>query len=281
MTYSPGFFKSLIKGCYDSQFYAEIKNISFKRSIGFLFLFSILAAVVSCLLLLSYFSRHENFSRTILNAYDTHLPAFQATFRENTLEVVPPDFSLYLSVDQNREMKMQTTVSDSSFFVIEVDTAFSHSEFPEPSLSGIYVLKDALLFSTGIQKSLISYKDLGIPSDITFTKESLRSILEQQLPAILSWVKKITLQIGTALIFFYTFLSSLVLALFSSLYGMAMFLIRRKSIRYLFLLKLSFYATVPASLFMLMTHLLAISVPFLTILVYLCFYSYGLRVYEE
>src|SRR5690606_19206593 len=120
--FSPGFFRSLLSSCYDAGFYSQIKNISLKRSFGFLFLFSILVSIVSFLLLLSYFSREEEISQNFLDVYDSHVPAFEVMIRENTLEI-PSPITLYFQVDQHRNVSLETSSSSSSFFLLQADTS--------------------------------------------------------------------------------------------------------------------------------------------------------------
>lgn len=283
MSYSPGFFKSLFESTYNPEFYQRIKDVSFKRSLGFLFLFSLLVSLVSFGLMSHYLSNFQDKKEKILQSYDEHVPAFEVILNENTLETIPSDFSYYFNVNENREFEFQADQIRSTVFTVQVDTQKTREELltKPPELSGVYVLKDALVLYTGIQNTVIEYSSLEIPPGVTFSKETVRPILEEHLPSILDWGKKIILQAGTALVFFYVFISIWILSLFSSLFGMAVLLIRQNPIRYPFLLKLSFYAAVPALFIMLLTHLLSISVSFLPFIIYVCYYYYGLMVYRQ
>lgn len=282
--YSPGFFKSLLDSCSSADFYSRVKDISLKRSVGFLLLLSLLVSITSFVLMSLYFSKYEDRSEEILQAYDQYLPPFEVMLSDGKLETIPSNFSLYFTLDENQEIQVQKEKMSSSIFALQIDTEKTREallEQPTPPLSGVYVLKDSLVLYTGIQNTVLEYSSLEIPEGIAFSKETIRPELEQHLPIFLEWARKITVQFGTALIFFYTFISSWVLALFSSLFGMLILLIRQKPLQYSFLLKLSFYASVPALLIMLLTHLFSISVPFLPLIIYVCFYYYGLMVYAK
>jgi len=280
--YTPGFFPSLVGSCSSPEFYHRIKDISLKRAVVFLLLLSLLVSLVFFVLTSIYFSKHEVRSDEILKYYDQYLPDFEVIFSEGRLETIPSDFSYYFTIDENQELRLQTEQLTSSIFTVQINTQKTREELlgESPELSGVYVLQDAVVLYTGVQNTVVEYTSLEIPEGVAFSKESIRPLLEQQLPGILEWTRRVALQLGTALVFFYTFISSWILALFSSLFGALILLIRQKSIQYSFLLKLSWYAMVPAMLIMLLTHLFSISVPFLPFIIYLCFYYYGLMVYE-
>ncbi|MGE3278248.1 MAG: DUF1189 family protein [Candidatus Altimarinota bacterium] len=280
--YSPGFITSLIGSSSSPEFYSRIKDISLKRAVGFLLLLSLLVSLVFFVLTSLYFSKHQVRSEEILGYYDQHLPDFEVILSEGRLETIPSDFSYYFTIDENQELRLQKEQLTSSIFTVQVDTQKTREQLLAlpPELSGIYVLQDAMVLFTGIQNTVVEYASLQIPEGIAFSKNSIRPLLEQHLPAILEWARRVALQLGTALVFFYTFISSWILALISSVFGLLILLIRQKPIQYSFLIKLSFYAMVPALLIMLLTHLFSISVAFLPFIIYLCFYYYGLMVYE-
>jgi hypothetical protein len=282
--YSPNIFKILAESCYSTDFYSRVKDISMKRSIGFLLLFSLCVSIVSFVLMSLYFSKHQDRSDEILQAYDTYLPPFEVIYSDGQLETIPSQFSSYFTINENQEIELQEEKMSSSIFVLQVDTEKTSetllTQQPLP-LSGVYVMRDALVVYTGIQNTVLDYSNLEIPQGVAFSKETIRPQLEQHLPTFLDWARKIAVQFGTALMFFYTFISSWVLALFSSLFGILILLIRQKPVQFPFLIKLSFFSSVPAFLILLLTYLLSISVPFLPFIIYVCFYYYGLRVYER
>jgi hypothetical protein len=84
-----------------------------------------------------------------------------------------------------------------------------------------------------------------------------------------------------AALFLYVFVTSWIVALLASVPGLLSLLIAKKDFRYGFFLQLSLYASVPAIALALITKSLGMAVPYLGVLVFACFYGYGLSVYRR
>jgi len=277
--FTPGFFQSLVQSCYSTEFYHRIKSIRMRRAVGFLFLFSALLAALLLIFLWVFSDRIDVKTETVLEYYDEFVPDFDAQFENNSLQTIPPRMDLFLGYTTDRGIIVEKKESSSTSFIIRIDTdrTLSDAKNIDP---GFYAFRDGIFATNGYQSRTLSYNDFEFDEDISFSKQSLRPMLKLLIPRAIEWTKEALIRVGPVLVLLYVFIGGWIKAVIFSLLGMILLLITNKSINYPFLLRLSFYASVPGVLVFLITALLGIAVPYLPLIVYLLYYYYGLRAYQ-
>jgi hypothetical protein len=280
--YRPGQFSSLTKSCYDSDFYMNIKNIPFLRALVFLFLFSLIIAAVALVTLAFFWSRLFPTQDAFVKDFQEQFPEVQVTFDGETLVSEPADITLFLGFDESARLRLLKERPYRQALRLQVNSSRPSEEalLDPPQALGVYLYQDALYLQTGFQTQAIPYETFEFDKQLSFDKSLLSIFIESGFPIAQEWLKNLLLITGPMMIFFYHFLGSWILALLFSLFGTVVLLLTKKRIHYFFLIKLSFYSSVPALLIALSTAFFGLSVPFVPLLVYVAFYGYGLHVYE-
>ncbi|MDP3976333.1 MAG: DUF1189 family protein [bacterium] len=282
-TYSPGFLQSLIKCCYSSEFYQKVKDIRLGRSVVFLFLLSFFTALAVGLLLITFFRNLDLNPDRIKEYYDTYVPAFEATFDGETLSTEPSHFGTYF-LEGGRGLEIVNEKTPNADFTFEVDSGRDVADVvaDAPVPYGIYAFRDGVYVSDMIQSRAVKYSEmeLQLPASFTITGESIGEMLKGLTPMFLDILWKIVSLAGLAVTFLYLFLGGWIKAVLFSLLGIPILAIMRKELHYGFLIRLSFYASVPALLFWVITFATSTTVPFLPTLVFLGYYGYGLSAYR-
>lgn len=280
--YRPGFFESLFKSCSSAEFYQNIDRIRLRRSVGFLVLLSLTLATAGSIFLYSYVSRPA-LQESMVTLFEKHVPAFESSFHDQVLETTPSHAAIFFQFDPNGTLSVLDRPTDTTFFTVRVDTEKLMTEVHPDSevMPGIFVSRDGVVFFNGVQSERFEYSLLGLEGTLSFSKQDLKSALQAQLPNIVSWLQRSSITFVPAVLFLYVFITSWIVALLTSIAGLLYVLVARRDFSYGFFIKLSFYASVPALALVLVTKSLAMSVPYLGLLVYACFYGYGLSTYKS
>lgn len=281
-TYRPGFFSSLVKSCYHGDFYRQISRISFKRSLGFLSILTLLVTIFSFFALWFLVQRIDFSEEKILASFDQAVPAFDAVYDDGILETIPENFELSLGLDPDGTILFEQGYQEDLPLLLRVNTS---EDIPDDILTkqrfpGAYLYRDAIFVTGGYGGSSFPYAEFELPGSVSFTKDSLAQVLTLGIPALENWTRGFLLMTAPMVIFIYYFLSNLVIAVIFSLFGMLTLLILQKPIDYAFLIKLSFYAMVPAMVIALAIAVMGAPVMFLPLVVYFAYYCYGLWVFE-
>src|SRR5258708_1141480 len=99
MHYTPGFFRSLVESCSNTDFYRRIKDIRLLRSLGFLLLLSLLVSALCSAFLYFYLNATEVRVPQIMGYYDHYVPDFQANLSKGTLQISPQQMEYYFDLD--------------------------------------------------------------------------------------------------------------------------------------------------------------------------------------
>jgi len=281
-SFRPGFFKSLYSSLASTEFYSKISLISFWRSVSFLIFFSLLVAVFSFLSLWYLMDRIELSPERVLTIYDEVIPDFDAMYENNTLETIPEQFELYFGLNPDGELMVMDNDAEALPLHLNIDTTQDIPEIPLDGefIPGLYAYKDGFSVVSAFGGRSFLYEEFEMNGSLVFTKGSLRALLQAAMPMIAEFSRNFLLITAPLMIFAYSVVSNVFLALLFSIFGILILLIMKKEIRYSFLIKLSFYATVPAVLVAILTALFGISVPFIPMFVYAGYYYYGLAVYK-
>ncbi len=281
--YRPGYLSSFVKSCSDTDFYHRIKDISLFRAIMFLFLFSLFIAVMALISLAFFWSQLFPTQEAFLQDFKDEFPEAQITFDGETFNSDPTEIILFLGFDEETRLRLTQDRPFRQALRLQVNSDRNMAEalIDPPQALGVYIFEDGLYLNTGFQSQQILYESLEFDRTLSFDKSLLAVFIESGFPIAQEWLKNLLLITGPMLIFFYHFVGAWILALIFSLLGSSILLLSQKKIRYSFLIKLSFYSSVPALLIALLTAFLGMSVPFMPLMVYMAFYGYGLWVYED
>jgi hypothetical protein len=282
-SYKAGYLSILVKSCYDSDFYHRIKEVSLFRSILFLFFFSLLIAATALVTLAIFWSRLFPTQEAFVADFKEQVPEVQMSFDGETLSSDPSDITLFLGFDESSRLRIMKDRPFRQALRIQVSSERTLEEALQdpPDALGVYAYGNGLLANTGFQNQSFPYDDFEFDRQLDFDKTLLTLFIESGFPIAQEWLKSLLLTTGPLLIFFYHFVGAWILAILFSLLGMAALLLMQKRFYYSFLIKLSFFSSVPALVVALLTSFMGISVPFIPLLVYLSFYGYGLWVYEK
>lgn len=281
--YRPSFFDSLLKSCYDTDFYKNISRIPFLRSLVFLVLFSICVGLFALAIMWVFWSQLFPSQQTLISDFDIAVPTIEGQFDGQSLSVEPSDITLLLGYDNQGQFRLS---NESLFFEalqlqLHDELSLEEALKEPPSTPGAYLYKDGYILHDSLRNRSSLYTGFGIDQVIEFNKDQLTTLISGFYPLAEEWLKRLFTFLTPALVFFYLIFSSLLLGMFFSFYGLVLFLLLRRKVRILYFLQLSFYCIVPSTLFALITAFLSISVTFMPFIVYSIFYLVGLHVYQE
>lgn len=281
--YRPNHFVSLVKSCYDGDFYEQLPRLPFARAIVFLFLLSLLIAVSALVILAFFWSRLFPTQDAFLSDFDANFPKASLLYAEHQLTTDPSEILLFVGFDETARLRLLNEKPNNPSFRLQINTNLTLEEALEtpPHAFGVYAYHDGFYLASDYQNQSFIYADFELDQQLSANKQLIGLLLKNGFPLAQEWLKNLFLITGPLLIFFYHFVGAWVLALLFSVYGIVMLLIMQKKVRFFFLLKLSFYASVPSLVIALATAFLGISIAYIPLLVYLAYYSYGLFVYEN
>ncbi|MDP2691252.1 MAG: DUF1189 family protein [bacterium] len=281
-SYSPSLLKSLLLSCTDADFYRRIVQVSFWRSVSFLFLLSLLFAFIS-VFSVSFVFRSVNLTPEFLNElYRETTPVFSGSYRDSQLTVAPSSWKFFIGLNSSGQLISDNKRSSSTLLPVY----FNFSDFGTEDAThraqeaGLYFFRDGLMFTDGEQSLTRQYSDLEMQLPENFDKASLEGFITQRSPALIDWLTDLATIMMPIMSFLYIFFGAIVLGFFFSFFGLLIFFFIGKTAPYRYFYQLSFSCLCPTLLVGVVTLVLGIWVPILPLLVYTAYYFYGLRVSE-
>lgn len=280
--YRPRFFSSLVRSCYDGEFYERIREISFLRALFFLFSLSLVIAAIALVTLAFFWSQLFPTQEAFVQDFEDQFPEVQMSFDGTTFQSEPSEITLFLGFDETARLRLSQENNSHQSLRLQINTEKQLDDALQdpPQALGVYLYNDGLYAATGFSGQSAVYESFEFQREINADKKLLSVFIQSGFPIAQDWIKNLLLVTGPMMIFFYHFVGAWILALIFSLIGVMTLLMKKQKIQYSFLIKLSFYSSVPALVIAMATAFFGISVSFLPVLVYSAFYLYGLSVYE-
>ncbi|MDF2379056.1 MAG: DUF1189 family protein [Candidatus Gracilibacteria bacterium] len=277
----PSLFSSLILSCSSTELYSQVSSIPWWKSLLFLVFYNFLGALALIALLYSHLFTSGTLQQDILGIYDRIIPEIEGAYSDGNLETEPHELTAVIGIDEASDFYIQKNpLKDSVLeYAFKLDTLKNISEHTE-SYIGISVYRNGVVINSGLGNQELAFSEIGIENDFLITIGSLRDHLSELLPEILESIRIFTITAGPLLLTLYFVFSGFFQALLFAFFGSFSLLIRKADFAYFDLLKLSFYAGVPSLLFLVVTHILGISISWMPVMIHICFYFIGLQHYS-